>query len=98
MAQGKPADPQAVVIFGASGDLTKRKLLPAFWHLYCEGLLPEGVAIVGYARTEMSDDAWKDSAREHIAEFAREKPDDERWGSSPGACPTSPASSRTRSP
>ncbi len=79
MAQGKPADPQAVVIFGASGDLTKRKLLPAFWHLYCEGLLPEGIAIVGYARTEMTDDAWKDYAREHIDEFAREKPNGETW-------------------
>ena len=41
----KPADPQAIVIFGASGDLTKRKLLPAFFHLYAEGLLPHGFAI-----------------------------------------------------
>ena len=51
-----PASPQAIVIFGASGDLTKRKLLPAFWHLFVEGLLPQGFAIVGYARTEMTDD------------------------------------------
>src|SRR5205085_6864448 len=51
----KPAEPQAIVIFGASGDLTKRKLLPAFWHLFSEGLLPQGIAIVGYSRTEMDD-------------------------------------------
>jgi glucose-6-phosphate 1-dehydrogenase len=75
----KPADPQAIVIFGASGDLTKRKLLPAFWHLFVEGLLPEGVAILGYSRTEMTDDAWRQYARQHIEEFAREKPSGERW-------------------
>ncbi|HVH53511.1 MAG TPA: glucose-6-phosphate dehydrogenase, partial [Actinomycetota bacterium] len=46
--------PQAVVIFGASGDLTKRKLLPAFWSLFVQGLLPKGFAISGYARTEMT--------------------------------------------
>ena len=41
--------PQAAVIFGASGDLTKRKLLPAFWHLWRQGRLPKGFALVGYA-------------------------------------------------
>src|SRR5918911_700731 len=75
----KPAEPQAVVIFGASGDLTKRKLLPAFWHLFEEGLLPEGIAIVGYARTEMSDDEWKGYAREQISTFSRAKPSDDEW-------------------
>jgi glucose-6-phosphate 1-dehydrogenase len=75
----KPAEPQAVVIFGASGDLTRRKLLPAFWHLFSEGLLPQGIAIVGYARTEMGDKEWQDYAREQIEEFAREKPSGEHW-------------------
>jgi glucose-6-phosphate 1-dehydrogenase len=62
--------PQAVVIFGASGDLTKRKLLPAFYHLYLQGLLPKGFAIIGYSRTEMSDDAFRDMAREAIEKYA----------------------------
>jgi glucose-6-phosphate 1-dehydrogenase len=75
----KPAEPQAVVIFGASGDLTKRKLLPAFWHLFSEGLLPQGIAIVGYARTDMTDDQWKSYAREQIETFARETPSGEDW-------------------
>ena len=79
MAVLKPASPQAIVIFGASGDLTRRKLLPAFWHLFSEGLLPRGIAIVGYARTEMSDDDWKSYAHEQIQEFAREKPSGEQW-------------------
>ena len=47
--------PTALVIFGASGDLTRRKLLPAFYHLFVEGLLPHGFAIVGYARSKMTD-------------------------------------------
>ena len=51
----KPPDPQVVVIFGASGDLTRRKLLPAFFHFFVEGLFLEGFAIVGYARSEMTD-------------------------------------------
>jgi glucose-6-phosphate 1-dehydrogenase len=75
----KPAEPQAVVIFGASGDLTRRKLLPAFWHLFAEGLLPRGVAIIGYARTEMTDEQWRAYACEQIAQFAREQPSGERW-------------------
>jgi glucose-6-phosphate 1-dehydrogenase len=67
----KPAEPQAVVIFGASGDLTRRKLLPAFFHLFKEGLLPRGFAVVGYARTEMSDDDFRTRAREAVKEFGR---------------------------
>ena len=67
----KPAEPQAVVIFGASGDLTRRKLLPAFFHLFKEGLLPRGFAIVGYARTEMSDAEFRKRAKEGAAEFGR---------------------------
>src|SRR3712207_5984026 len=62
--------PQAVVIFGASGDLTKRKLLPAFYHLFLQGLLPKGFAIVGYSRTEMSDDEFRDMARASIEKYA----------------------------
>src|SRR5205823_13913920 len=75
----KPADPQAVVIFGASGDLTKRKLLPAFYHLFVEGLLPDGFAIVGYARTGMTDERFREAAHGAIEEFGRADPRGERW-------------------
>ncbi len=75
----KPADPQAVVLFGASGDLTRRKLLPAFFHLFAEGLLPRGFAIVGYARSELSDDEFRDRARQAIAEFGRCDPSGDDW-------------------
>src|SRR6266567_2789056 len=75
----KPAEPQAVVIFGASGDLTKRKLLPAFWHLFVEGLLPEGFAIVGYARSAMTDGEFTEAARAAIKAFAKVQPTGEEW-------------------
>jgi glucose-6-phosphate 1-dehydrogenase len=75
----KPAEPQAVVIFGASGDLTRRMLLPAFYHLFMEGLLPEGFAIVGYARTELSDEEFQERARQSIEEFGRSTPAGEEW-------------------
>jgi len=75
----KPAEPQAVVIFGASGDLTKRKLLPAFYHLFVEGLLPEGFVIIGYARSEMSDEEFRDRARQSVEQFARCKAEGEVW-------------------
>ena len=71
--------PQAVVIFGASGDLTKRKLLPAFWSLFVQGLLPKGFAIVGYARTEMTDEEFREQARESVKLFGRRSPDDDAW-------------------
>lgn len=75
----KPPQPQAAVVFGASGDLTRRKLLPAFWHLFLEGLLPQGFAIVGYARTEMTDGEFADGARDAIRRFAQADPSGEQW-------------------
>ena len=52
--QERVPDPCIVVIFGASGDLTKRKLLPALFHLKQEGLLPDSFAVVGVARRDIS--------------------------------------------
>ena len=52
--QERVPDPCIVVIFGASGDLTKRKLLPALYHLEQEGQLPEEFAVVGVARRDIS--------------------------------------------
>jgi glucose-6-phosphate 1-dehydrogenase len=74
-----PPEPMAIVIFGASGDLTKRKLLPALYHLFMEGLLPARFAIVGYARSEMTDDEFIETARRSVAEHGRTKPVDEPW-------------------
>ncbi len=60
----KPAN-QILVIFGASGDLTKRKLIPAVFDLHLQGLLPDRFAILGVSRTEMSDEQF----RQRMLEF-----------------------------
>jgi glucose-6-phosphate 1-dehydrogenase len=67
------------VIFGASGDLTRRKLLPALYHLFHEDLLPASFGIVGYARTEMSDEEFRAVARQSVEEFGRCEVTDETW-------------------
>ena len=55
----KPAPPAVIVIFGASGDLTKRKLIPALFNSYRKGGLPQKVHIVGFARRPWSRDEFR---------------------------------------
>ena len=62
------------VIFGATGDLTKRKLLPALYQLASEAKLPEKIKIIGFARRPWSDTELKKKLEEGIEEFARQKP------------------------
>jgi glucose-6-phosphate 1-dehydrogenase len=68
-------EPTAVVIFGASGDLTKRKLLPALFHLEQSGLLPAEFSVVGVARRPLQDEFSKDM-REGILQFGGVKDGD----------------------
>ena len=73
-------EPCAMVIFGASGDLTRRKLMPALYHLVQERLLPPGFSVVGFSRTDMSDDQFRDAMRNAVAEFgADQRVDGEAW-------------------
>jgi glucose-6-phosphate 1-dehydrogenase len=73
-------EPFSLVIFGASGDLTHRKLMPALWSLYAARTLPEPFSIVCTARTAMTDDAFRARMREGVVEFARLKvPSDHVW-------------------
>jgi glucose-6-phosphate 1-dehydrogenase len=69
------------VIFGASGDLTARKLLPALFNLRREGLVPEATSVLGTARTEMSDGEFAKQMRKAAADHSRVEPTDETWGS-----------------
>lgn len=64
---------QILVIFGASGDLTKRKLIPALYALEIQNLLPEKFAIIGASRTEMSDDNFREAMNEGLQKFSNEK-------------------------
>ncbi len=75
-----PVHPTALVIFGATGDLARRKLLPALYNLAHEGALPERFALVGSARSEMTDDAFRDSAIESVKEFSRRPPNEKVLG------------------
>ena len=76
----KAPEPCTIVIFGASGDLTARKLIPAFYHLYKDKLMPKAFRIVGFARREKTDESWRNELRAALDQFSRTKPvDDAVW-------------------
>jgi glucose-6-phosphate 1-dehydrogenase len=75
----KPRAPCTVVIFGASGDLTKRKLIPALYNLAKDGLLPEELAIVGFARRDIGNEAFRSKLREDAEKYCGGKMDPEVW-------------------
>src|ERR1700693_1856617 len=70
-----PVHPTALVIFGATGDLAHRKLLPALYNLAHEGALPERFELVGIARPPPPDEESRELARQSIERFSRRKPD-----------------------
>jgi glucose-6-phosphate 1-dehydrogenase len=72
-------DPCLLVIFGASGDLTSKKLMPALYSLALRRLLPEKFGIVGAARSEESDDAFRERMKHAVQEHARDPFKDEVW-------------------
>src|SRR3989454_5675069 len=71
--------PCTIVIFGATGDLTHRKLIPALYNLAADGDLPPAVAIVGFARREKSDDQFRSELEEATRKFSRQPVRDEIW-------------------
>ena len=74
---GRFIEPCILVIFGASGDLTARKLLPALYNLAREGQLPPQFAVVGFARREKSHQQFRDEMKQAVISFSRVKPLDE---------------------
>jgi glucose-6-phosphate 1-dehydrogenase len=78
-SSGEPGDPCAMVIFGASGDLTKRKLIPALYNLAKENLLSREFALIGFARPEMSHEQFRDKCSEELQEFATGQVDPDVW-------------------
>ena len=71
--------PFAVVIFGASGDLTRRKLFPALHNLHMQGLIPGQTAVLGTSRTEYSRDDFAQQMRKAVEEHSRLSATDESW-------------------
>ena len=77
--QARIPRPCVVVIFGATGDLTKRKLMPALWALAADGLLPPGFSVVGAGRSEHTTDGFRQSMREAVERFGRVPVRDDLW-------------------
>ncbi|MFN8130520.1 MAG: glucose-6-phosphate dehydrogenase [Solirubrobacteraceae bacterium] len=72
----RPVHPTTLVIFGATGDLAKRKLLPAIYNLAHEGALPERFNLIGISRSEHTDEEFRTLAAESVREFSRRRVDD----------------------
>jgi glucose-6-phosphate 1-dehydrogenase len=76
----KAVEPCSIIIFGASGDLTARKLIPAFYHLCKNKQMPADFRIVGFARREKTDASWRSELRSALDQFSRTKPvEDNVW-------------------
>ncbi len=81
LVEDRAGDACAVVVFGASGDLTRRKLVPALYNLAVGRALPTGCAVVGVARRPKSDDEFRAEMKAGVESFSRRKPiDAEVWG------------------
>ena len=72
----KNLDTCSIVIFGASGDLTARKLIPALYHLFKENQMPATFRVVGFARREKTDAVWRQELRTALEQFSRTHPVD----------------------
>jgi len=75
----KPLSPFSIVIFGATGDLTHRKILPAFYALAQQGGLPEQFNIIGFARRDWTDDTFRAEMRHSVEQFGRLPVEAEAW-------------------
>jgi glucose-6-phosphate 1-dehydrogenase len=71
--------PVLLVVFGASGDLARRKLIPALYHLAYQNLLPPNFTVLGFARTQYSDEEFREMAREGVKEYGSNGLDDHIW-------------------
>ncbi len=76
---GGASVPTVFVIYGASGDLSQRKLLPAIYNLAVRGLLPNRFAVIGYARSDMDNESFREFARAAVEKFSRTPVDDHLW-------------------
>jgi len=66
----KTPGPCSMVIFGASGDLTQRKLIPALYYLHCERLLPQGFSVIGCAKTPYSIEKFREAMADGVRKFS----------------------------
>lgn len=74
-----PVEPCTLVIFGGSGDLARRRLIPALYNLLLDGLLPANFAVLGLGRKSMTDDEFRATLREGVLAHSRQQLVEERW-------------------
>lgn len=80
MKTSKKARPSIIVIFGGTGDLAKRKLIPAFYNLFLDDWMPEKFAIIGLGRTELDNASYRQHLQEGLTEFSRTgAPEQQKW-------------------
>lgn len=80
LSRHRGAPPTIVVIFGASGDLTKRKLVPAVYNLRADNLLPVAFHLIGFGRSDLGDAAFAEELEQAVKSYSRRKPDAAVWG------------------
>ena len=81
LSKHRGAPPTVVVIFGASGDLTARKLVPAIYNLALDNLLPSDFFLIGFGRKPIPNDEFRQLAEDSLNEFSRREVDEQIWGS-----------------
>lgn len=81
MRVARAPEPASIIIFGATGDLARRKLVPALYNLSRENYMPPVFNIIGFARRPRTDAAIRDEYKKAVNEFSREKIQDETWNS-----------------
>ncbi len=79
MSENKILQPTTIIIFGATGDLAKRKLFPAFYNLYIDGRMPERFKIIALGRAENTDEKFRDYVKENLNEFSRKDVTPDDW-------------------
>jgi glucose-6-phosphate 1-dehydrogenase len=79
MQHKQPLAPTLIFIFGGSGDLNYRKLTPALYNLFLDESMPQKFHIVGVARTEYDETAYKQHLLDGIVNFSRRKDEDRKW-------------------
>ena len=73
------SDPYVIVLFGATGDLAARKLLPGFFHLLVAGLMPPGFALIGTSPMDVSEDDFREHVRSVVGQFGTNAPEGPQW-------------------
>ncbi|WP_312825661.1 glucose-6-phosphate dehydrogenase [Epilithonimonas sp.] len=79
MSEKETLTPTTIVIFGATGDLAKRKLFPAFYNLFIDGRMPKDFNIIALGRAENDDENFRNYIKENLENFSRKKVTSEEW-------------------